>query len=159
MKLYIKQKVFSWGDKFNVYDENGNEKYLVRGEILSLGKKLHIYDNANNAQAFIRRNIWSVLPCFYFDVNCSTYQVSKKFSFKPKYVVDKLNWTVQGGLYAHDYTIECEGNIVATVKKKWMTWADTYEIDFADDANELLVLCVAIIIDAVLSHNKQAGAE
>ena len=44
MKLYLKQKVFSWGDSFTVYDENGNDKYYVEGEIFSFGKKLHIYD-------------------------------------------------------------------------------------------------------------------
>ena len=30
MKLYIKQKVFSWGDKFTVKDETGRDKYFVQ---------------------------------------------------------------------------------------------------------------------------------
>ena len=38
MKLYIQQKIFTWGDKFSVYDGNGEEKYTVEGEILSFGK-------------------------------------------------------------------------------------------------------------------------
>ena len=41
MKLYIKQKVFSWGDKFTVKDVNGEDRYFVEGEIFSWGKKLH----------------------------------------------------------------------------------------------------------------------
>ena len=44
MKLYIKQKVFSWGDKFTVKDVNGEDRYFVEGEIFSWGKKLHVYD-------------------------------------------------------------------------------------------------------------------
>ena len=43
MKLYIKQKAFSIGDKFFVYDENGIERYLVEEELLFFGKKLCIY--------------------------------------------------------------------------------------------------------------------
>ena len=35
MKLYIKQKVFSWGDKFTVKDVNGED--LCRGRDLLLG--------------------------------------------------------------------------------------------------------------------------
>ena len=35
MKLYIKEKVFSWGDKFTVKDEYGNDKYFVQGEVFS----------------------------------------------------------------------------------------------------------------------------
>lgn len=46
MKLYIKQKVFSWGDKFTVKDVNGEDRYFVEGEIFSWGKKLHVYDCA-----------------------------------------------------------------------------------------------------------------
>lgn len=38
MKLYIKEKVFTWGDKFTVKDEFGKDKYIVEGEILTLGK-------------------------------------------------------------------------------------------------------------------------
>ena len=38
MSLYLKQRVFSWGDKFSVYDENGAVKYTVEGEIFTFGK-------------------------------------------------------------------------------------------------------------------------
>lgn len=44
MKLYIKEKVFTWGDQFTVKDERGNDKYVVEGEVFSWGKKLHVYD-------------------------------------------------------------------------------------------------------------------
>ena len=55
MKLYIKQKVFSWKDKFFVKDEFGNDRYYVEGELFSLGKKLHIYDMNGNELAFIHQ--------------------------------------------------------------------------------------------------------
>ena len=42
MKLYIKQKVFSWGDKFTVKDATGRDRYYVEGEIFTFGKKLHV---------------------------------------------------------------------------------------------------------------------
>ena len=35
MKLYIKEKVFSWGDKFTVKDAYGEDKYIVEGEVFS----------------------------------------------------------------------------------------------------------------------------
>ena len=47
MKLYIKQKVFSWGDKFTVKDASGEDRYYVEGEVFSWGKKLHVYDEYN----------------------------------------------------------------------------------------------------------------
>lgn len=37
MRLLIKQRVFSWTDTFDIYDEAGNPKYFVKGEFFSLG--------------------------------------------------------------------------------------------------------------------------
>ena len=50
MKLYIKQKVFSFRDKFHIFDENGEVKYTATGEILTLGKKLHVTDAYDREQ-------------------------------------------------------------------------------------------------------------
>lgn len=55
MNLCMKQKVFSWGDRFTVWDENGNDRYYVRGEVFSLGKKLHLTDTAGAEVAFIQQ--------------------------------------------------------------------------------------------------------
>lgn len=32
MRLLIKQRVFSWTDSYDVYDENENAKYFVKAE-------------------------------------------------------------------------------------------------------------------------------
>ena len=54
MKLYIKEKVFSWGDKFTVKDAYGEDKYIVEGELFTFGKKLHVYDRSGREVAFIK---------------------------------------------------------------------------------------------------------
>ena len=33
MKLLMKQRVFSWTDTYDVYDEAGNKKYFVKAEL------------------------------------------------------------------------------------------------------------------------------
>ena len=58
MKLYIKEKVFSWGDKFTVKDAYGEDKYIVEGEVFSWGKKLHVYDRSGREVAFIKQEVW-----------------------------------------------------------------------------------------------------
>ena len=59
MKLLIKQRVFSWTDTFDIYDEEGNAKYFVKGECLSLGHKLHVYDNKGEEVGLVRENFFS----------------------------------------------------------------------------------------------------
>ena len=65
MKLYIKQKVFSWGDKFTVKDEAGRDCYYVEGEIFTFGRKLHVYDMRGREVAFIKQEVWSWMPRYY----------------------------------------------------------------------------------------------
>ena len=43
MKLYFRQKIFSWLDSYDVYDESGNIYFRVKGKI-AWGHKLAIYD-------------------------------------------------------------------------------------------------------------------
>ena len=39
MRLLIKQRVFSWTDTYDVYDEYEHPKYFVKAEFLTLGHR------------------------------------------------------------------------------------------------------------------------
>lgn len=152
MKLYIKEKVFSWGDKFTVKDEHGNDKYVVEGEVFTWGKKLHIYDMTGREVAFIKQEVWSFLPRFY--VFCGGQQVAeikKEFTFLfPKYSIEGLGWEIDGSFLAHEYEITKGGRSIVTISKEWMTWGDSYELNIANPADEILALAVVITIDCVM---------
>ena len=49
MKLYIKQRVFSWRDRFTIKDESGNDRYAAEGEFFTWGDsyELDITDGIN----------------------------------------------------------------------------------------------------------------
>ena len=52
MRLLIKQRVFSWSDTYDVYDEEGNVRYFVRAEVFALGHQIHVYDAARFTARF-----------------------------------------------------------------------------------------------------------
>ena len=155
MKLYIREKVFSWGDKFTVKDQYGNDKYLVQGEVFSFGKKLHVYDMAGREVAFIKQELWSLLPKYY--VFCNGNQVAeikKEFTFLfSKYSIAGLGWEINGSFWEHDYEITQGGTPIVSIRKEWMTWGDTYELDIANPAHELIALAVVLTIDCVNEAN------
>ena len=159
MKLYIKEKVFSWGDKFTVKDEYGYDKYVVEGEVFSWGKKLHIYDMTGREVAFIKQEVWSFLPRYY--VFCGGQQVAeikKEFTFLfPKYSIEGLGWEIDGSFLAHEYEITQRGRSIVTISKEWMTWGDSYELNIANPADEILALAVVITIDCVMESNSGAS--
>lgn len=159
MKLYIKEKVFSWGDKFSVKDEYGNDKYYVEGEVFSWGKKLHVYDIKGNEVAFIKQEVFSFLPCYR--VFCGDRQVAeirKEFTFLfPKYTIDCLRWKIEGTFMAHDYQITKNGHTIVSINKEWMTWGDSYELDITNSEDEIVALAVVLTIDCVMESGSGAN--
>jgi len=152
MKLFMKQKIFSFKDKFFVYDEWGKEKYSVEGELISLGKRLHVRDARGEELAFIKQRILSFSPRYKIFVGGNEVaEVLKHFTlFKPHYSVLGTNWEVRGDFFDHEYAVYDNDLPVATVKKEWLSWADTYSIEIAPYADELTALCVVLVIDAAL---------
>ena len=155
MKLYIKQKVFSFGGSFTVLDAYGNEKFFVRGETFSLGRRLHVYDQDQRELACIRQELLTWMPCYHVYVaDREVAKVRREFRFfKPKYHVSGPDWEVDGHFLEHDYEITKNGRPVATVQLEWMTWGDSYELTIADPADALMVLCTVIAIDCVMESN------
>ena len=153
MKLYIKQHVFTWGDKFSIYDEAGNEKYRVEGEVFTLGKKLHLYDLQGIELAFIEQEIFTFLPKYHISRNgMQIAEVVKEFTFfKHEYTVNGLGWNVHGDFWDHEYEIADNGRTVASVSKEWMTWGDSYEIRFGAEVDEIAALAVVLVIDACIA--------
>ena len=159
MKLYMKQKVFSWGDKFTVKDVYGQDKYYVEGEIFSWGKKLHVYDRNDREVAFIKQEVWSFLPRYYVYVgDREVAQIVKEFTFLfPRYRIDGLGWEIDGSFWEHDYEITQYGKPIVSIHKEWMTWGDCYELDISDQADEIIALAVVLTIDCVKAAQAAAS--
>lgn len=160
MKLYIKEKVFTWGDQFTVKDERGNDKYVVEGEVFSWGKKLHVYDMTGREVAAIRQEVWSFLPRYY--VFCGDRQVAeikKEFTFFfPKYRIDGLGWEIDGSFMAHEYEITQSGRTIVSISKEWMTWGDSYELNITNPSDEIVALAVVLTIDCVMEAAATAAS-
>ena len=160
MKLYIKQKVFSWGDKFTVKDGAGRDSYYVEGEIFSFGRKLHVYDMSGREVAFIKQEVWSWMPRYY--VFCGDRQVAeikKEFTFLfPKYNIEGLGWEINGSFMAHDYEITKNGYPIVSISKEWMTWGDSYELSISNPQDEIVALAVVLTIDCVMAAQSSAAA-
>ena len=150
--LYMKQRVFSWGDKFAIYDEQGREKYYVEGALFSFGKKLRIYDLAGRELAYIEQQLLTFLPRYIIYRNGQEIaEVVKEFTFfHPKYSVNGLGWEVSGDFFDHDYEVNCGVLQVASVSKEWFTFGDAYHISVDASADEVSALAVVLVIDACI---------
>ena len=156
MKYYIKQRVFSFSDRFTIYDENGNDAFYAQGEIFTLGKKLRIYSLSGQELSYIEQKVFSFLPKYnIFRNGYEKAEVVKSFTFfKPHYFVNGLGLKVEGDFLAHEYSFYDYGGIVASVSKEWLTFADAYTVDISSSQDAVDILSVVLIIDACISGSQ-----
>lgn len=149
MKLLIKQRVFSWTDTYDVYDEDGNAKYFVKAEFLTLGHRLHVYDTSRNEVGVIRQKLMTLLPAFEIEAGgVIRGRIEKQFTlFRPKYEVDFNGWRAEGDFLGWDYDVYSGCSAVIHISKQLFRWGDTYVIDFVNPADELIGLLLVIAID------------
>lgn len=152
MNLYIKQKLFSFADRFAIYNALGEPVYQAEGEIFSLGKRLHIYDLQKRELALIHQKLFSLLPRYFISRDGrETAEVVKHFTlFQQRYSVNGYGWSVEGDVFAHSYEIRSGERRVAAISKKWLCWGDTYEIAVEPWVDPVDAVAVVLVIDACL---------
>ena len=150
MKLLFKQRMFSWFDSYDIYDESGKEVFEVKGQ-LAWGHCLKIFDTNGLEIGMVQQRIFTLLPKFeiYLGQNYAGC-IEKEFSFfKPRYNIDYNGWHVEGDFFEWDYTIQdSRGYQVATVSKELFKWTDTYVIDVVNPEDALAALMLVLAIDA-----------
>lgn len=150
MKLFIKQRAFSWFDNYKIYDENGEPMYSIRGE-LSWGHCLRMYDEEGNEVCMVRENGDALLPKFEMYVG-GTYigSINKESDVtKHAYSIDFNGWRIEGDLMEIEYQIfDGLGYQIASMTKEVLNQADTYRIKITSPQDELYVLMLMVAIDA-----------
>ena len=122
----------------------------------SWGHKLHILNAQGGHIGTVKQVVLTFLPKFELYVGEQYVgSIHKEFTFfKPRFQVDCNGWQVEGDLWGWDYRIrDGYGRTVAAVSKELFNWTDTYSLDVADSRDALLVLMVALAIDAEKCSN------
>lgn len=150
MRLLFKQRMFSWFDSYDIYNEEGETAYVVKGQ-LSWGHCLKIFDAQGREAGTVKERILSFLPKFELYMG-DTYVgcISKEFSFfRPRYNIDYNGWNIEGNFMEWDYFItDSAGGQVAAVSKQLFNWTDTYVIDINDPGDALGALMFVLAVDA-----------
>ena len=150
MKMYFKQRLFSWFDSYDIYDEQGNTLFVVKGQ-LSWGHCLKIFDAYGNEVGTVKEQIFTFLPKFevYLGdryLGC----ISKELSFfTPRYDIDYNGWHIDGSFLEWDYEITDAGEaMVASISKELFHMTDQYVIDVPNERDALNALMFVLAIDA-----------
>lgn len=148
MRLLFKQRLFSWFDSYDIYDEDGNVVYEVKGQ-LDWGHCLKVYQS-NVHLATIKQVLLTFIPRFeiYKDDQYAG-SISKEFSFfVPRYNIDFNGWHIEGDIFEWDYQIYDGSKVIASISKELFNLTDTYVLNIIDPKDALDVLAFVLAIDA-----------
>jgi uncharacterized protein YxjI len=155
MRYVMRQKLLSLADNFTIKNEQEQDVFLVKGKVFSFGDKLSFQDLAGNELVFIDQRLLNWSPTYELWRGKELLAVVKRelFSFiHHRFTVDvpgPNDLEAEGDFLDHEYTITRGGSVVATVSKRWFSWADTYGIEVADGEDDVLLLATAVVVDMV----------
>lgn len=151
MKLLLKQRVFSWFDSYDIYNEQNEVIFIVKGQ-LSWGHRLIIYDAFMQPIGEIKEEVLTFLPLFrLYDAGVEIGQIKKEFSFfQPKFHLSMNDWEVHGDIWEWEYEVDSltRGRIM-TISKELFHFSDTYVLDIYNSKDALYCLMIVLAIDAI----------
>lgn len=164
MKLYIKNKLISFGDGSFVTDEVGNQVYRVKGMVFSPTRKKKVYDMEGNLLFVVRNKFWQM-----FSKNCLIYNAEKEKIAK----VQSKNWDFKNAYYIMGYNDEIEiagsffqfpnmelsinknGKKIGTLTKNFNIARDSYTLDIESEEDAPLFVALTIAVDNILDSKKR----
>lgn len=161
MRYLLKQKLFSLGGAFYIKDEQEQDVFLVQGKVFSFGHQLSFKDMAGNELAFIRQKVLSWGPTYEIYRGGELFAVVKKelFTFfKHVFTIDvpgPNDLVAEGDFWDLEFAFTRNERHVATVSRKWFSWADTYGVEIVEGEDDITILASTVVIDMVRSDRKR----
>ena len=150
MKLLFRQRVFSWFDSYDIYDENGDVVYVVKGQF-AWGHCFKIFDREGKELGCIKEVVFSWVPTFEVIINDKVIgQIQKDFAlFSRSYQIDYKGWRVEGDFVEWNYEIfDVNDHLIAKISKEFLKFVDTYILDINNPLDAVNVLAFALAMDA-----------
>ncbi|MCC5828777.1 MAG: LURP-one-related family protein [Phycisphaeraceae bacterium] len=162
MIYMLKQKIFSLATRFVIKDGNEQDAFYVEGKIFSWGNKLSVTDVSGREVAFIAQRLMSWRPRYEIQRDGQVIAtVIREFTFfKARYSIEvpgSDHYAIQGDIWSHEYVINHNHQLAASVSKRFWSWSDTYGIEIQPGEDDVLILCAAVVIDLVCHCNRKSS--
>jgi uncharacterized protein YxjI len=149
MYFTVKQKIMAFGKQYRAFDDAGNQVYEIRSMILTPERRKEVFDMGGNLVA------WSEWPVMSGQavMECADTRVS----FEVPFMSLAPEWTgtdgsgnsfaVTGDFFRRSFTVSVAGSQVATIYKRFLSFADAYEVNVSEGFRPEFALLVVAVID------------
>jgi uncharacterized protein YxjI len=159
--FYLKQKALSLTDRYKIYDDGQKELYEVRSKMFSLTNKMEFSRISDGKVLFhFQKQLLHLMPTYHLmDGNHVSIATVKKqlalFSKKVNVEAFDTTYYVEGDFTGHQFSIILDGSEVASLKKKWISWGDTYEVTVIDESKAEFFLALVILLDSIFHEESK----
>jgi uncharacterized protein YxjI len=155
-RYQMREKLLSIGDDSWIDDEAGEHVFKVNGKALRVRKTLIFEDLDGHELCKIQERKLRVKDSMEIEgpsgdrvamvKKAMVTPLRARFDVK---VEDGPDLRVQGNIVDHEYEIEADGTKIAEISKRWFRVRDTYGIEIAPGQDDIVVLAVAVAVDAM----------
>jgi uncharacterized protein YxjI len=163
MMYVIREKMFRLGEDSEITNESGQPVLQVEGKIMSLHQRLFLRDPAGREVAQVHRKLVAFRPTYEITIDGKNVAEVRQRLFTPfheRLIIDLPgagDMEVSGDLLSHEFTIQRDGQTVATVSKRWLSLTASYAVDVAPGENDLLILATVLALDLALDRQSNAA--
>ena len=158
MKLYLRQRIFSFADNYDITDENKTPVYKVKSKLFSFGTKMRVMTPDEQEVYFINQKVWHLMPHYQIEKNGTPVgMVIRRFGFRPRFDMEgELGaYSIRGNVWAFDFEIVKGEQVVAVVHKKFFSMTDSYEISVMDDSLQDIIITLVLVFDTCIHNNSR----
>jgi uncharacterized protein YxjI len=150
-RYQMREQLMSIGDDFWIEDQEGRRAYKVDGKAVRVRDTFVLRDADGHEVAKIQERAISVRDTMTIERSGGNATIHKRLvGLRDRYVIDVdggRGMEAHGNLVDHEYEIECDGDTVATVSKKWFRVRDSYGVEIADGQDIAFILAITVCID------------
>jgi uncharacterized protein YxjI len=159
-RYLMRQKLLAFGNDYYIENAMGQRVYFVDGKAFRLREHLAFKDMHGNELVAIQERVLPIKDTYSIYRHGQVLATVKKALIAPFrqrfdiHVAGGDSLEAQGNILEHEYEIHDGQSRVAEVSKKWFRVADTYGVDIAPDADEILLLACTAIIDMMTAEGR-----
>jgi uncharacterized protein YxjI len=157
MTMYvIRERMFRLGEDSDITDGDGQPVLHVDGKVMSLHNRLILSDPAGREVGQVHRKLAALRPTYEITINGKDVAEVRKHLFTPfgeQFTIDVRgtgDMEIDGDLLSHEFTIERDGQTVATISKRWLTVTTSYAVDVAPGEDDVLILASVLALDLAI---------
>jgi uncharacterized protein YxjI len=156
-RYWLREQLFSFGDDFYIQNDAGQRIFHIDGKMLYIRDTLDFNDMQGNVLLQIQEKFLRMRDTMNIEHAGRTVASVQSTLISPlrdRYKIDIPDCSdmiAQGNFLKHEYEIRQHGMKIAEISKKWIRFADTYGVEISPGQNDILILAIAVCIDA-MSH-------